>query len=344
MADKYQIDLLAKANREKSVEEWNSWRRNNPTIKIDLTNADLRGFVLNDVFFSGADLRNSDLRGAFFTRANLSHTKLQDANLEGKDTYLGAAYMAGANLTKARLKNADLHLVNLSGANLNNADLMNADLSQAILIETDLSGANISNCKVFGISAWKLILDKTIQKNLIITEPIEPIITVDNLEVAQFIYLLLHNAKIRDIIDTITSKVVLILGRFTPERKAILDGIREELRQCNYSPILFDFEKPANRDITETISTLAHMARFVIADITDAKSIPQELITIAPNLLSVPIVPLIQSGNKEYSMFEHIQRYSSVLSLQEYKDLIELKTSLKRIINEAEKKAKELIG
>ena len=105
-----------------------------------------------------------------------------------------------------------------------------------------------------------------------------PEITVDNIEVAQFIYLMLHNQKIRDVIDTITSKAVLILGRFTDERKAVLDALREELRKRNYLPILFDFNVPATRDITETISLLARMARFVVVDITDAKSVPMELI------------------------------------------------------------------
>jgi hypothetical protein len=33
------------------------------------------------------------------------------------------------------------------------------------------------------------------------------------------------------VIDAITSKLVLILGRFTPERKTILDAIRDELRK-----------------------------------------------------------------------------------------------------------------
>jgi hypothetical protein len=89
-----------------------------------------------------------------------------------------------------------------------------------------------------------------------------PEITVDNLEVAQFLYLLLDNKNIRRIINTITSKVVLILGRFTPERKAVLDAIRDELRKRDYLPVLFDFEKPSSRDITETVSTLAHMARL----------------------------------------------------------------------------------
>src|SRR5438270_891546 len=77
---------------------------------------------------------------------------------------------------------------------------------------------------------------------------------LDNLKIAQFIYLLLNNREIRDIIDTVAKKAVLILGRFTPERKVVLDALREALRTCGYLPILFDFEKPASRDITETVS------------------------------------------------------------------------------------------
>jgi hypothetical protein len=138
---------------------------------------------------------------------------------------------------------------------------------------------------------------------LIITSEWEPQVTIDNIEVARFIYLLLHNQKIRDVIDTITSKAVLILGRFTPERKAVLDALREELRQRGYLPILFDFDKPANRDITETISLLARMARFVLADITDARGIPQELNVIVPDLPSVPVQPLLLEENSEYGMF-----------------------------------------
>jgi hypothetical protein len=52
----------------------------------------------------------------------------------------------------------------------------------------------------------------TRQENLIITPPGQA--DIDNIKVAQFIYLLLNNKEIRDVIDTITSKAVLILGRF----------------------------------------------------------------------------------------------------------------------------------
>ena len=105
------------------------------------------------------------------------------------------------------------------------------------------------------------------QQNLVITPDGSPVIQVDSLEVAQFIYLLLNNQKLRDVIETVGRKAVLILGRFTSRRKAVLDGVRNELRNKGYVPILFDFEKPENRDFTETVSTLAHMVRFVIADL-----------------------------------------------------------------------------
>jgi hypothetical protein len=60
-------------------------------------------------------------------------------------------------------------------------------------------------------------------------------------------YLLLTNPKVRSVIDTITSRVVLILGRFTPSRKAVLDALREELRRLGFVPVLFDFAQPIVR-------------------------------------------------------------------------------------------------
>jgi hypothetical protein len=212
-----------------------------------------------------------------------------------------------------------------------------------VLVETILTGALLNDCIIYGIAAWNVQLQGAAQHNLIITRDDEPTITVDNLKVAQFNYLLLNNKEIREVIDTITSKVVLILGRFSPERKAALDALRDPLRFNGYLPILFDFEKPARRDITETISTLAHLARFVIADITDAKSLPQELMTIVPNLPSVPVQPLILNSQHEYGMFEHFTRYPWVLPTYHYLDQISLLQSLKKnVIDPAEQKAQEL--
>ena len=266
----------------------------------------------------------------------MSNACLEGAKLIGAD-------LAKANLTGANLMGANLNFANLNQARLSQANLSQADLRRSALIGTYLEAANLTGCKVFGTSIWRIVLSKeTIQSNLVITEEDEPAITVDNLEVAQFIYLLLHNAKIRDVIDTITSKAVLILGRFTPERKSVLESMRQALRARNYLPILFDFDKPASRDITETVSVLAHMARFIIADITDAKSIPQELGRIVPSLPSVPVQPLLLSSQAEYSMFEHFRRYPWVLAPFLYEDAEALAQALDaNIIGPAEAKAIE---
>jgi hypothetical protein len=175
------------------------------------------------------------------------------------------------------------------------------------------------------------------------TQPVGPRwITADNVEVAQFLYLLLNNRKIRDVVDTITSKVVLILGRFSDERKAVLEALRRELRRRDYLPVLFDFDRPARRDITETVSTIAHLSRFLIADITDARSIPQELMAIVPNLPSVPVQPLLLGSAAEYAMFGFFRRFPWVLEPFVYPDVATLLEAVgDRVIAPAEQKLLE---
>jgi hypothetical protein len=171
----------------------------------------------------------------------------------------------------------------------------------------------------------------------------EPGITIDDLEVAQFIFLLFNNPKIRGVLETVTSKTVLILGRFTGERKRVLDALRTRLREIDFVPIVFDFEKPASRDFSETISILAHIARFVIADITDAKSIPQELQKIVPNLPSLPVRPIILENQYEYAMFKDFGGYLSVSPPYRYQNTDKLLESLEEeVIAPALRKAKEI--
>ena len=182
---------------------------------------------------------------------------------------------------------ANLADVALQGANLTSADLTDADLSRPSLVETDFTNATLTGCRTYGASAWNVTLVGTVQHNLVITKWGEPVVYVDDLEVGQFIYLMLNN-KIRNVINTITSKAVLILGRFTDDRKAVLECVRGALRdRFGLVPIVFDFPPSASRDITETIQLLASMCRFVLADLTDAKSIPQELSQIG-SLTSFP--------------------------------------------------------
>jgi uncharacterized protein YjbI with pentapeptide repeats len=254
---------------------WAHWRRQNPTVVPRLTGANLENRSLQDLAlnharlgsanFRHSDLYNADLSYAYCPHADFLNARLRKATLLGADfgcavlnecdcseadmreaNFDGTAFY-NTNLSKADLRGSKISGAVFVGANLSNANLSRLDfrgeqLENCILVGTDLTNADLTGAHVYGISAWNIKLDGTVQRDLIITPDDEPEISVDNLEVAQFMYLLLNNQKIRHVIDTITSKVVLILGRFTPERKVILDAIRDELRNRNYLPVLFDFE------------------------------------------------------------------------------------------------------
>jgi hypothetical protein len=283
-------------------EAWNQWRYGNPILQPDL---------------SGADLKEAKLSGA-----HLNGTDLEEAILVGAKLY--KAELVGAKLAKARLMGADLTGADLDTADLRGANLTGAILIRALLINTNLQEAILKDCWVFGISAWNVDLEGAAQSNLVITPPGESMIQVDNLEVAQFVYLLLNNKKIRDVIDTIGKTAVLILGRFG-ERKFVLEKIRSELRSGGYLPIVFDFERPTDRDFTETVLTLAGMSRFIIADLTRPRSVPLESQVVIPNYM-IPMVPIIQKGEEPFSMFADLWRKHRewVLEPLEYKSVDQL--------------------
>jgi hypothetical protein len=281
---------------KQGADAWNEWRLKNPDTRPDLSQADLGAAKLIE-----ADLRGADLRGANLRGANLRGANLIQANLGGAD--LSGANLRGANLSQAILVEA----------NLGGADLSGADLSGAVLVETDLTGGDLTGCRVYGASAWNLKLEGAKQQNLVITRKKEPEITVDNIEVAQFVYLMLNNQKVRDVIDTIGKKGVLLLGRFTEGRIAILERLREKLRGLGYVPMVFNFDKPETKDFTETVRLLANLSHFVIVDITNPRSAPLELQATVPDTM-VPFAPILQDGEEPFAMFVDLKnKYDWVL-------------------------------
>ena len=274
----------------KGAAAWNAWRNENP----DVLHPDL----------SGTDLRGANLAGAMLVMANLRNANLSEADLRG--ALLGFADLTRANLTEAKLGRANLHNAILRGADLTKAKLRGADLKNATLVDTIFSGADLTGCHIHGISAWDLKLEGATQQNLVITRAGEPEITVDNIEVAQFVYLLLDNPKIRNLIDTVGKKAVLLLGRFTEGRLQVLDRLREKLRSLGFVPMVFNFDKPRTKDFTETVRLLANLSRFVIVDITNPRSAPLELQATVPDTM-VPFVPILEDGQDPFAMFVDLQ-------------------------------------
>jgi hypothetical protein len=315
---------------QNGVEQWNQWRKDNPEIRPILYDAPLNG-----ANFSQANFSNANLIGAQLQKATLIEVNFHEANLFGAN--LHEAVLTGSNFCRT-----DLYKTDLSGAKLTRANLQGTQLAM-----TDFRGARLIGCTVYGLSAWDIKIDEaTRQKGFIIRyryrgegEPAEGMheaqVTVDDLQLAQFVYLLLNNENIRNVIDTIGKKGVLILGRFTSERKAVLDAIRRKLRDLGYVPMMFDFERPTQRDFTETIKTLAGMSRFIIADITNPKSSPLELRATMPDYM-IPFVPIIHEDEEPFTMFQDLQqKYGGwVLDLLKYNSTENLLRVLEKAVIE----------
>lgn len=202
---------LAILNR--GVVAWNRWRERNPEVnpelagakpleqnlsQIDLSGADLRGIdlcwtSLCDAKFIGADLREANL-----TSANLSNADLRGADLRGAtlaNTYFVAANLNGANLSAAHLKDANFSGANLKAANFSSANLTFTDLRCAVLVQANFTNAILSNCLVYGISAWGVKLEGAMQTKLNICPHNVSYIYVDNLKSAYIKSLALENPK-----------------------------------------------------------------------------------------------------------------------------------------------------
>lgn len=276
------------------------------------------------------------MKGTNFQRASLQNVDFSP--LGERNTRLFYSDLSGADLSNSNLNSADLSDTNLKFTNLKHTELQHSILQNSVMVETNLENADLTGAFIYGVSAWNIKVLNAVQRDLIITSGETFRITVDDIEIAQFIYLLLNNDKIRNVIDTVGKKGVLILGRFTKERKVVLDALRVALRERNFIPMLFDFDKPQQRDFTETIMTLAGLSRFVIADITNPKSSPLELQALVPDY-QIPFITIIQENEEPFSMFSDLQnKYDWVAKPLEYNSVNDLVEVLdEAIIEEAEK-------
>jgi uncharacterized protein YjbI with pentapeptide repeats len=113
MADEEHVALL-----KQGVDVWNMWRDENPSIRPDLSEANL-------------------------FRANLGRGNFSMANL-------GWANFSRANLSGANLSGANLNVANLAWANLRGANLCGASLEGAVLLRTDFTDVNLTGCHIYG--------------------------------------------------------------------------------------------------------------------------------------------------------------------------------------------------
>lgn len=219
-----------------------------------------------------------------------------------------------------------------------------AVLEAVSFFNCNFKGADFSSSEVNGVSAWGNFYDEhTKQNDLIVSSYDEEDITIDHLDLAQFIYLLLNSNGVRSAINSLTTKIVLILGSFASNDMEVLESIKSELRLMDYIPMLYNFEKPSLRNHMETVSTIAHLSNFIAAELTYPQSIPNELRSLIPNLISVLVIPLITDNQKPFRMFEDFKAYRNVGNVIEYNSVDPKKEVVLEVIRQAKQISKKSI-
>jgi hypothetical protein len=151
MANPEHLEML-----KQGVDVWNEWRKENPTVKPDLTFADLRqksfdtinlsNSALSHGNFEYVSLTDAKILGADLSNANLSRADLQYSDFSGAD--LSGAYLINSSLNHSKFINADLTDSNLSDSNFSFADLTGSNLFYANLSRVEFFETRISNTTV----------------------------------------------------------------------------------------------------------------------------------------------------------------------------------------------------
>lgn len=290
MVNEY-LDILKSGSHE-----WNTWRKEHQNEVAFFSNENLDGQNFDGYHLTFCHFYDVSLKGCGFGFAELTWSSFFNCKLNGSKIYNPKIApptfhdgLRGVNTRWTVFANCDLENVDLRGALLEGVHFQNCNFK----------GANISKSRIYGISSWgNIVDDSTIQDDLIITQYDEDNIEVSNFEVAQFLSLLISNKKLKGIFETLNSKLVLILGRFSSERKPFLDRLMLELKHKRLVPVLFDFEKPRTMDFIEPILSIALLSKFVVADVTDPKIILEELTVIVRNSSTV-IIPILEEAQIE---------------------------------------------
>jgi uncharacterized protein YjbI with pentapeptide repeats len=290
--------------------------------EASLLRANLTGAILTRTQLEHAHLKDADLTRAVLDRTNLEHVNARNAIFDEVATteanfevgtlrgarFLNArlsgarfhrAYLRDADLSGATLTGAWLRFARLDGATCEKTDFTGADMRYASMVKTDLRGANLTDVHVFGISAWSIKTDADTRQDLIVgidQGKGEAPLRAHDLHTAQLLALMLDGGGVRRVLDSVGSKLVLVLGSFSPEEKPVLDAVRSALQSHGYVAVTFDFERPSERDYAETVVILAGMSRFVIADFTNAKEVRSEVTQARNQYKRVPIIPIAREG------------------------------------------------
>jgi len=265
----------------------------------------------NKLDMRGMHFYGTRIHSAFAEGLNLSGSRFIDAEIEEGD-------FSRADFSNCTFKNTRFNKTIFTQACFSGATFINCNLNRVNLVEAQFDVKEITETVVYGISAWDISLsDDSKQSKLIIEKSYElysdfiargelPLM-VDDIELAQFVYYLSNHKKMRDTINVLNHRGVLLLGQFREGGLERLYKLRQWLQERGYMPMIFDFTRPDSLSTNETIVTMAGLSKFVLADLA-GPSVPAELTEIFSSIKR----PLLAFGKHPYALFPNLMDQTKV--------------------------------
>jgi uncharacterized protein YjbI with pentapeptide repeats len=272
----------------KGAAAWNEWRGRTPG-RITFSRpgwydspgpggVQIKG--RNRLDFAGVDLSDVDVLDAFAEGLDLHGAVIENAVFEEGD--FSRATFAGATLRNTRFNKTIL-----TGANFDGASIRNCNLNRVNLVGASFRVEEITETVVYGIAAWDLETSPAMRQSKLVVERTYGFysdlvaegkvpLTVDDIELAQFIHYLTNHKKLRDMLNLLNERGVLLLGRFRDGGLERLHALRDWFAGRGYMAMIFDFARPDNLDLLETVVTMAGLSRFVVADLSGPR-VPGEV-------------------------------------------------------------------
>jgi len=299
---------------------------------VHLERSSLKEACVRYANFSNVHAEKSNLNGADFRGATLAQSDFRRSTCLPGTSLLGTSFIH-ANLREADFSGAKMHEARFSAADLtqtrfDHADMKGALLNDAILDGTSFLGTRLRGAHVYGTFIRQVKIDKTTdQSDLFVdvhvvwerdrprrqraqrAQGLEMIefTNVNDIQFAQFHNIVDDSGSVGKLLAATTKRVVLILGRFRPRQKRVLEALAEALRRRGKIAVIFDFPSPEDREVSDTVRFIAGMSQFIVVDMTKSSSVPLELQATIPELM-VPVLPIVQTGHPIFSMFADLQR------------------------------------
>lgn len=301
---------------------WNAWRERSPGsvsfAKPHWYDSPGRGKVQvkgrNRLDFSGMNLSGVSIFAAFAEGLDLHGSTFEGTHFEEGD-------FSRANFSGSTFRNSKFNKTILTGANFDGATFVNCNLNRINLVGASFRVSEITETVVYGIAAWdlqtsddmkqsKLVIERTYELYSDLIRDGKVPMMVDDIELAQFVYYLTNHKKMRDALNILNEKGVLLLGRFKDGGLERLYSMREWFQRSGYMAMIFDFARPDNLSLTETIVTMAGLSKFVVVDLSGS-SVPAELQAILSQIKK----PILAFGDP-YALFQDLADQTSVISME----------------------------